>query len=108
MALPGIDAALNTAEYFVHHEDIRRAADGWEPRALEPDEQDALWRVVRVSGKGLIRPAGVPVLVRRPTPARRPTCKAGSDPVRDQRPAVGARAVPLRPQRDLRPHLRGT
>ena len=81
LALPGIDAAVNTAEYFVHHEDVRRAADGWEPRTLEPDEQDALWRVARVSGKGLIRPAGVPVLIRRTDTGTQTNLRAGSDPV---------------------------
>lgn len=81
MSLPGLDSALNTAEYFVHHEDVRRAAAGWEPRTLAPDEQDALWRVVRVSGKGLIRPAGVPVVARRSDTGTETTLKAGSDPV---------------------------
>lgn len=81
MALPGVDQAVNTAEYFVHHEDIRRAAGGWEPRALEPEEEDALWRVVRVSGKGLIRPAGVSVLARRSDTGAETTLRAGDDPV---------------------------
>lgn len=81
MALPGVDAALNTAEYFVHHEDVRRAVDGWKPRTLETDEQDALWKVARVSGKGLIRPAGVPVLVRRTDTGAKVNLRAGSDPV---------------------------
>jgi uncharacterized protein (TIGR03085 family) len=81
MALPGVDAALNTAEYFVHHEDIRRATDGWEPRTLQPDEQDALWKVARVSGKGLIRPAGVPVVVRRTDTGAEAGLRPGSDPV---------------------------
>jgi uncharacterized protein (TIGR03085 family) len=39
-----IDEAVNTIEYFVHHEDVRRAQPGWAPRALEPEEEDALWR----------------------------------------------------------------
>src|SRR3954467_12810992 len=30
MALPPLDKALNTLEFFVHHEDIRRARPGWE------------------------------------------------------------------------------
>lgn len=38
------DGALNGAEYFVHHEDVRRASDGWEPRT---GGQDALWRIVQ-------------------------------------------------------------
>ncbi len=81
MALPGVDAALNTAEYFVHHEDIRRAAPGWVPRTLTAGEQDALWRIVRVSGKGLVRPAGVPVMARRSDSGVTTTLKAGADPV---------------------------
>ena len=31
-ALPGLDEKANTVEFFVHHEDVRRAAPGWEPR----------------------------------------------------------------------------
>jgi uncharacterized protein (TIGR03085 family) len=81
MALPGVDAALNTAEYFVHHEDIRRAAPGWEPRRLTEDDQEALWRIVRVSGKGLIRPAGVPVVARRSDTGAETTLKGGEDAV---------------------------
>ena len=81
LALPGVDRAVNTAEYFVHHEDIRRATDGWEPRELATDEQDALWKVVRVSGKGLIRPAGVPVVVRRADADAETMLRGGDDPV---------------------------
>ena len=81
MALPGVDAALNTAEYFVHHEDVRRAVPGWEPRVLDASEQDALWRIVRVSGKGLVRPAGVPVVARRSDTGAKTVLRPGSDPV---------------------------
>jgi uncharacterized protein (TIGR03085 family) len=80
-ALPALDKALNTAEYFVHHEDIRRAGPGWEPRALTGKEQDALWRIVRVSGKGLIRQAGVPVVARRSDTGAETTLKGGDDAV---------------------------
>ena len=45
-ALPGADAAANTVEYFVHHEDVRRARSGWEPRPLSADAEDELWRRV--------------------------------------------------------------
>ena len=34
MALPGVDERANAVEFFVHHEDVRRAAPDWEPRAL--------------------------------------------------------------------------
>lgn len=38
-----LDDQLNLLEYFVHHEDVRRARPGWEPRELGTGEQDALW-----------------------------------------------------------------
>lgn len=38
-----LDEQLNTIEYFVHHEDVRRAQPDWEPRTLDAAEQDALW-----------------------------------------------------------------
>jgi uncharacterized protein (TIGR03085 family) len=43
-AVPGADARLNVVEYFVHHEDIRRAQPDWEPRDLGADLSDLLWR----------------------------------------------------------------
>lgn len=45
-ALPGVDRLLNTTEFVVHHEDVRRAQPGWQPRDLAPRAQDALWKVV--------------------------------------------------------------
>ena len=35
--------ALNTAEFAIHHEDVRRAQPDWRPRALSPAQQDGLW-----------------------------------------------------------------
>ena len=64
MSVGAVDRALNTLEYFVHHEDIRRAAPGWKPRELTEREQRALWKAIAVAGKGLVRPAGVPVELR--------------------------------------------
>jgi uncharacterized protein (TIGR03085 family) len=64
IALPPLDRAVNTLEYFVHHEDIRRAGPGWEPRELTDREQKAVWKSISVAGKGLVRPAGVPVEIR--------------------------------------------
>ncbi len=43
LAIPGADERVNTVEYFVHHEDVRRAQPGWEPRTLSSGLQDALW-----------------------------------------------------------------
>jgi uncharacterized protein (TIGR03085 family) len=44
---PFVDEAFNLSEMFVHHEDVRRAAPGWEPRVLPSELQGALWRQVR-------------------------------------------------------------
>jgi uncharacterized protein (TIGR03085 family) len=48
---PGVDRLLNTTEYFVHHEDIRRAQPGWEPRELPAKVQDGLWQAVKGRAK---------------------------------------------------------
>lgn len=42
-ALPAADEKANVVEYFVHHEDVRRAQAGWEPRQIEDGLSDALW-----------------------------------------------------------------
>jgi uncharacterized protein (TIGR03085 family) len=39
----GLDEKVNTLEYFVHHEDVRRAQPDWEPRQISPGESQALW-----------------------------------------------------------------
>lgn len=50
--LDAVDRAANTIEFFVHHEDIRRAADPWTPRSLDDtlidDLHGALARAVRL------------------------------------------------------------
>lgn len=45
-SLPGADTFFNTTEYAIHHEDVRRAAPGWEPRDLPPRVQDTLWKAL--------------------------------------------------------------
>ncbi|MGK4583805.1 TIGR03085 family metal-binding protein [Kitasatospora sp. HPMI-4] len=42
-ALPGVDEAANTVEYFVHAEDVRRAVE-WQPQEVAPELAQALWR----------------------------------------------------------------
>jgi uncharacterized protein (TIGR03085 family) len=45
--LAPFDEALNTLEFFVHHEDVRRARPQWEPRELPDGLSHALWGQVR-------------------------------------------------------------
>lgn len=47
--------AVNVGEYFVHHEDVRRA-NGMEPRPPDPDLDGALWRMLRLAGRRQLRP----------------------------------------------------
>jgi uncharacterized protein (TIGR03085 family) len=42
--IPGADALLNFNEFFVHHEDVRRATPGWEPRDLDAGLTEHIWR----------------------------------------------------------------
>src|SRR4051812_675588 len=58
MAIPQVDQLLNSLEYFVHHEDIRRAAPGWEPRELTDRERRILFKGAATAGKGVGQPGG--------------------------------------------------
>jgi len=61
MALPGMDERFNAVEYFVHHEDVRRA-NGSGPRTNPPAEDAALFRNVARAGRLLshrLRGAGL-------------------------------------------------
>ncbi len=58
--LPGADERINLVEYFVHHEDVRRAQPGWEPRRLDQGLAEALWRRLGMA-KFVLRKAPVGV-----------------------------------------------
>jgi len=45
-SLARMDEAMNTAEFFVHHEDVLRGGSGWSARELPTDLEAALWGVV--------------------------------------------------------------
>ena len=55
--LSAIDKAVNTIEFFVHHEDVRRTDDDWDERVLDQDLRDdlrtALGRMARLLARGL-------------------------------------------------------
>ena len=80
-AIPPVDRLLNTLEYFVHLEDLRRAQPDWEPRDLDGHDQSRLWSAIRVAGRGLVRPAAVPVTIRRSDTGDTAVLRRGDDPV---------------------------
>ncbi len=61
MRLDKVDRAVNTIEFFVHTEDVRRASDGWAPRDLEPELADDLASALARGAKMLTKsaPTGV-------------------------------------------------
>jgi uncharacterized protein (TIGR03085 family) len=55
-ALRPVDQAVNSLEMFIHHEDVRRAQPGWQPRELPLEFQASLWsRLRRYAGLRLRR-----------------------------------------------------
>ncbi|MFC4532869.1 TIGR03085 family metal-binding protein [Sphaerisporangium dianthi] len=64
--LPGMDDLVNTLEFLVHHEDVRRAQPGWQPRELPADLTEALWKRVSAGARLMLRKAPVGVVLRLP------------------------------------------
>lgn len=60
--LASIDRLANTAEFFVHHEDVRRAADEWEVRDLDGDLVEGLHSVLGKLGKQLTKSSAVGIV----------------------------------------------
>jgi uncharacterized protein (TIGR03085 family) len=61
-----VDEAINRAEYFIHHEDVRRAQPGWQPRRLGADFEVALWSRVRSQARVVLRRTPATVTVTAP------------------------------------------
>jgi uncharacterized protein (TIGR03085 family) len=78
-AVPRLDALFNTLEFFVHHEDIRRAQPDWAPRELTDEQQKLLWSMVRTAGKSLVRNATVGVTLENATTGSRAVLKEARD-----------------------------
>jgi len=69
--------AVNAVEFFVHHEDVRRARAGWEPRPLDAGRDGVLWRSVRTVGRLSYRGSPVTIVLHRPGGAQH-TVKRGT------------------------------
>ena len=62
-----VDEFGNGAEFFVHHEDVRRGEPGWAPRPAEPTRDAQLWAILTRMGGMLHRGSPVGVVLRRPS-----------------------------------------
>ncbi|UVI36995.1 TIGR03085 family metal-binding protein [Brevibacterium spongiae] len=65
-ALPGIEPVMNTMEFVVHHEDIRRAAIEWIPRRLSQAENSTIWAQTKVALLPFAAKAKGPVTITAP------------------------------------------
>jgi uncharacterized protein (TIGR03085 family) len=83
--LARVDEAMNTAELFVHHEDVLRARPGWAPRALPDGLEAALWGSLRSASRLALRRAPVGVELVAPGHGRQQAHR-GSPTVRVQGP----------------------
>jgi uncharacterized protein (TIGR03085 family) len=63
-AIDAVDEAINAAEFFVHHEDVRRGRPGWEPRPPDAKRDAAMWAAVSRAGRMLLRRSPVGVVLR--------------------------------------------
>ena len=63
-AIPVLGDKANLGEFFIHHEDIRRAQPKWEPRPDDVARDDALWNPLKVMGRMMFRRSPVGVTLR--------------------------------------------
>ncbi len=62
--IPVLGDKANLVEFFVHHEDVRRAQPVWEPRVDSAGRDDALWNVLKLMGRVMYRRSPVGVVLR--------------------------------------------
>jgi uncharacterized protein (TIGR03085 family) len=81
MAISKVDKMLNGVEFFVHHEDIRRAQPAWRPRDLDERTQNRLWKALQSSGKASLRKAPTGVVLERSDTGDRAELRPGEPQV---------------------------
>lgn len=79
MALPPL-RTVDVQEYFIHHEDVRRAQSDWSPRPPEPERDNILWSQLALLGRLSYRKSPVGVTLRRPDGAEH-VVRSGPRPV---------------------------
>jgi uncharacterized protein (TIGR03085 family) len=58
-----LDKLVNTQEFFIHHEDVRRAQPDWAPRPLRPALAATLWQQVKFGARFRLRKFPGPVAI---------------------------------------------
>jgi uncharacterized protein (TIGR03085 family) len=81
MGAPGVGSAVNTGEFFVHHEDVRRASKSWTERSLSDADQHELWRLLQHRSRLLLRRSPVAVVLHT-SDGEELLAKPGRSPVR--------------------------
>jgi uncharacterized protein (TIGR03085 family) len=61
-----LDPLINVGEMFIHHEDVRRAASGWEPRDLDEATTAAVSRQVPMMARMAMSKTPFAVILRTP------------------------------------------
>lgn len=83
-AIPGVDEAANTVEYFIHHEDLRRAGESPEaPRTFTAAEEQAFWRRLKLMSRVMFRrsPVGITLVAEGLADAEPVKAASGNDVV---------------------------
>ena len=70
-SLARVDEVINTAEFFVHHEDVLRGGPSWSARELPTDLEWALWSIVSKTARLKFARARVGVVLVAPPYGRR-------------------------------------
>ncbi|MBX7449445.1 TIGR03085 family protein [Mycolicibacterium sp. 3033] len=72
-----LDPIANVAEMFIHHEDVRRAQPGWDPRPLDDQTVSALRRPVSLMARMTLRRSPAQVILQTPQGERLATVGRG-------------------------------
>ncbi|MEV6846814.1 TIGR03085 family metal-binding protein [Actinoplanes sp. NPDC051411] len=59
-----LEALANGGEFFIHHEDVRRARADWEPRDLAAEDAALLWGQARFRARMALGRLDAPITVR--------------------------------------------
>src|SRR5262249_43529503 len=75
-----VDPVANMGEMFIHHEDVRRAEAGWEPRTLDDATVRALGRGLPIMARLTLAKAPARVTIRTSQGKNLVTVRRGPEP----------------------------